>query len=200
MQYPQLIQNLINSFSKLPGIGPKSAERIVFYILNNKQFLTSIAENSSFAIKNIIKCNICFNFTTKDKNPCPVCSNPKRNQEKIIVVEKPQDIPVIEKTKFDGVYHILGGLINPAHGVTPDTLNIDSLVERTKKNKNTEVILVFDSSIEGETTILYISKILKKHNIKISKPARGLPIGADIEYADEITLYEALKKRETIES
>ncbi len=199
MKYPQLIQNLVNLFSSLPGLGSKSAERIVFYILNNPDLLKSFSQITSTTLKNITKCSECLNFTTIDKNPCPICTDPARDKSKLAIVEKPQDVPVVEKTKaFSGTYFILGGLINPAAGITPDKLNTDQLLSKIKSNNIKEVILIFDSNIEGESTVIYLAKLLKKYHIKISKPARGLPIGADIEYADEITLSQALKNRDDV--
>ncbi len=199
MKYPQLIQNLVNIFSSLPGLGSKSAERIVFYILNNPDLLKSFSQITSTTLKNITKCSECLNFTTIDKNPCPICTDPARDKSKLAIVEKPQDIPVVEKTKaFSGTYFILGGLINPAAGITPDKLNTDQLFSKIKSSNIKEVILIFDSNIEGESTVIYLAKLLKKYHIKISKPARGLPIGADIEYADEITLSQALKNRDDV--
>ncbi len=199
MKYPQLIQNLVNIFSSLPGLGSKSAERIVFYILNNPDLLKSFSQITSTTLKNITKCSECLNFTTIDKNPCPICTDPARDKSKLAIVEKPQDVPVVEKTKaFSGTYFILGGLINPAAGITPDKLNTDQLFSKIKSSNIKEVILIFDSNIEGESTVIYLAKLLKKYHIKISKPARGLPIGADIEYADEITLSQALKNRDDV--
>lgn len=194
--YPPSIQNLIKYFAKLPSIGPKSAERLVFHLLYRpKSELGQFAEALKTASEHTKVCSKCNNFSEGD--PCHICSDPRRSSKIICVVEKPQDVIAIEKIgSYPGFYHILGGNINPLENQTPDQLKINELVERIKNEQPEEIILALNPNMEGETTSLYISKVLKQFpNIKISKPARGLPMGADLEYADEITLENAFKNR-----
>ncbi len=190
--FPSCIQNLINEFSKLPGIGPKAAERIVFYLLEKpkkevKEFIKAIIE-----IKTKTKiCQQCFNIS-EDKL-CQICSDPKRNKSIICIVEEPLDIIPLEKTgQFKGLYHVLGGTIASSEGITPEKLHIKELIKRVKKEKIKEVIIATNPTTEGETTALYLVRLLKSLNIKITRLGRGLPTGASLEYADEITLSNAL--------
>ena len=197
-KYPQSLQNLINWFSRLPGLGPKTAERLVFYLLNQPP---ADLEKFGLAVKNlkqnIITCLKCQNFS--ETNPCLICKDAKRNQSVICIVAKPQDLAAIEKTnQYQGVYHILGGTINPLEGIGPQHLKIKELVERIKKDRVREIILALNPDMEGETTTLYLKKLLKPYKIKITRLARGLPMGSDLEYADEITLGDALKGRKEI--
>jgi len=194
--YPPSIKNLIDQFSQLPGIGPKTAERLVFHLL--KQSKESLAQFGLALehIKEKIKvCRQCQNFSESD--PCQICGDPRRSPQYICVVAKPQDLFALEKThEYPGVYHILGGVIDPLDGVTPDRLNIKELLERVKTGAVKEIILALNSDMPGETTILYLTKLLKQYkNLKITRLAQGLPIGSDLEYADEITLGSALKGR-----
>ncbi|MEA2088962.1 MAG: recombination mediator RecR [Patescibacteria group bacterium] len=196
MFFPNPIKNLIEYFNLLPGIGTKTSEKFVFHLLKKspqdlKKFGQAIAE-----LKNkIIVCEECCNFS--EKSPCYICTNPNRNKKIICVVAKPQDIYPIETTeKFSGVYHILGGTIDNLNGITPDKLNIKQLITRLKNNKIDEIILAFNPDIQGEETIMYLKTVLKNFkNIKITRLARGLPMGADLEYADEVTISNALKYR-----
>jgi len=197
-KYPENIQKLIHYFSQLPGIGPKTAEKFVFYLLKKpKQELESFAQSLSELKKHIRICQSCYNYSTK--TPCEICSNQRRNNSVICVVSRPQDVSAIEKTgEYLGVYHVLGGALNPLDNVTAEKLNIKQLVERIKKNNVNEIILALNPDIEGETTMLYLNKLLKPFNLKITRLARGLPIGSDLEYADEVTLTNALKGRREI--
>lgn len=192
---PASIQNLIATLSSLPGIGPKSAERLTFYLL--KQDQTTLANFSrSFAdLKKSIKtCSHCHNFTETD--PCVICRDKGRDQHKICVVSEPLDVVAIEKThEFNGLYHVLQGTISPIDGIGPEELTIDQLVKRVKDDRITEVILATNPTTEGEATSLYISKLLKPTGVKMTRIARGLPIGGDLEYADEATLSRALEGR-----
>lgn len=193
--FPSSIQNLINEFNKLPGIGTKTSQRFVFYLLKKPK---SEIEKLSCALNNLkdeIKlCGLCHCFTSQD--PCPICSDSKRDKTTICVVAETTDMAIIEATgEYNGVYHILGGTLNTLDGITPDTLNIKSLVEKVKNNEIKEIIFAFNPDIEGESTIMYLKKILEPCEIKITRLARGLPMGSDIEYADEITLSNALKGR-----
>jgi len=193
--YPPSIKNLIDQFSHLPGIGPKTAERLVFYLLNQpKENLASFGLALEHIKDKIKVCRQCQNFAETD--PCLICGDKKRNQKIICVVAKPQDLFALEKTnEYPGVYHVLGGVIDPLDGITPDRLKINELVERIKKDNSVEVILGLNSDMPGETTILYLTKLLKQYKIKITRLAQGLPSGSDLEYADEVTLTSALKGR-----
>lgn len=196
MKYPLIIQNLIDQFSRLPSIGPKSAERLVFHLLYRPQNELHEFSQAIDNLKSHVKqCQICFNFS--ESNPCYVCDNPKRNKQLICVVTKPQDMAIIEKTaSFDGLYHILGGNINPLENISPQHIKIQELINRIKNNNAKEIILALNPDMSGETTSIYLTKLIKQFpNIKITRLARGLPMGADLEYADEITLENAIKDR-----
>ena len=178
--YPKNIQNLIDEFSKLPTIGPKTAERIALYLISK---FNNDLEALSYAISNIIgkikKCSRCSNYS--EVEPCSICSNPKRDPGVVCVVSKPQDINALEKTNnFIGHYYILGGTVNPIEGVRLEQLNSQKLFERIKNNNIKEIILAFNHDIEGETTILSLKKALEPYHLKITRLARGLPIGSDI--------------------
>ena len=203
MPFPASIQSLINHFSNLPGIGPKTAERLVFYLLKqDSKTLADFSQTLSHIKDNIKKCSICGNLT--DLDPCSICSDPKRDKTTICIIAEPADILPLEKSgEFHGVYHVLGGVLNPTEGITPDKLNIKELEKRIsasseKNNRIKEIILALNPTIEGETTCLYLTKLLKKYNIKITKLARGLPQGSDLEYADEVTLANAFRGRTQI--
>jgi len=196
MKYPSIIQNLIDQFAKLPSIGPKSAERLVFHLLYRPQNeLHEFSQAIDYLKGSVKQCQICFNFS--ESNPCYICNNIKRNKTIICVVAKPQDMAILEKTgSFDGTYHILGGNINPLENISPQQIKIKELVERIKNNGVKEIILALNPDMAGETTSIYLTKLIKQFpNIKITRLARGLPMGADLEYADEITLENALKDR-----
>lgn len=189
------IDNLVNEFNKLPGIGRKTSEKFVYHLLKQRPEEIDkliIAVNN---MKKIKRCQKCFNFSF-EQNLCPVCSNPKRNKNQICVVAEIQTINTIEKTnEYNGLYHILDGHLSPMEGITPDKLNIKALLNRLKQEQITEVILAFSPDIEGETTSIYLNKLLKPYNIKITRLARGLSMGIDLDYVDEITIGDALKGR-----
>ncbi len=193
---PDNITDLIDEFSKLPSIGPKSAERLVFHLLASgdpEQFGRVMIELK----KNLINCSTCRNYSTEEL--CPICSNTLRSPELIAVVSNPMDIVAIERTGlFRGTYHILHGVISPIDGVGPDDLEIQSLLDRVKVVEPEEIILATNPNIEGETTSIYISKQLQDQGYsgKITKLAHGLPIGGDLEYADQLTLSRALDNRQ----
>ena len=198
--YPKIIQELIDKFARLPSIGPKTAERMVFYLLNKP---ASELHQLGEAIENIkgkIKiCKQCFNFS--ETNPCHICRDDKRDKKIICVITKPQDLLVIEKTKhFNGQYHILGGNINPLENISPENIKIKELLSRIKIDQIEEVILAFNPDMPGETTTLYLKKLLKQNfpDLVLTRLARGLPMGADLEYADEVTLENALARRQGI--
>ena len=206
MSYPASIQNLINEFSKLPGIGPRTAARFVFYLLKKPQ---SEIDALGAAVLNLKKeigvCSKCFNITDSNSplergrgcvSLCSICQDPKRDQKIICVVEDAFNIPAFEKTgQFNGLYHVLGGVIRPHKGVGPEQLKINELIERIKNNGISEVIIATNPTTEGETTALYLVRLLKPLKIKTTRLARGLPTGGDLEYTDELTLSSALAGR-----
>ncbi len=195
MKYPESIQNLIDSFKKLPGIGEKTAERLALSILDESDEDVNLFSKSLIDTKTkIVRCKECNNLSEDDL--CEICKNKNRNKKVMCVVEEPKNIILIEKLNiFDGYYHVLDGLISPIDGINPEDLNIDALIERVKKNKVEELILALKPSIEGETTSLYISKLLEGSKIKITKLAYGIPLGAEIDYVDSLTLEMALENR-----
>ncbi|MBX4186841.1 MAG: recombination mediator RecR [Candidatus Doudnabacteria bacterium] len=195
---PKSIQNLINEFSKLPGIGPKSASRLTFYLLKQPNIdLESFAVAVANLQKDIIFCSTCFNMAETD--PCKICADPKRVQNLVCVVEDPLDVVAMDQiSDYDGVYHVLGGVISPLDSVGPENLKIKELLVRLEKMNQAEIVLATNPSMEGETTAMYIAKQLKSpkfEHVKITRLARGLPSGADLEYADEFTLTKALEGR-----
>lgn len=195
--YPNSIKNLIDCLKNLPGIGEKSAERMAFSILNFEHDRLDEFGNAVLALKNIKKCPICNNITDMDK--CYICSDEGRSNDTIFVVEKPKDIVLFEKMgNYKGKYHVLGGLISPIDGINPEDINIDSLVNRVKDNNVSEVIVVLKPSIEGETTMQYIKKLLSKYDVRVSKIPIGIPMGADIEYIDSMTLEMAFEDRKEV--
>lgn len=195
--YPNSIKNLIECLKNLPGIGEKSAERMAFSILNFDHDRLDEFGNAVLALKNIKKCPICNNITDMDK--CYICSDDNRSNDTIFVVEKPKDIVLFEKMgNYKGKYHVLGGLISPIDGINPEDINIDSLVNRVKDNNVSEVIVVLKPSIEGETTMQYIKKLLSKYDVRVSKIPIGIPMGADIEYIDSMTLEMAFEDRKEV--
>ena len=195
--YPDSVRNLIESLKNLPGIGEKSAERMAFSILNFDDEKIDNFEKSLHDIKNIKRCPICNNITDMDK--CYICNNPNRLDDTIFVVEKPKDIVLFEKMgNYNGKYHVLDGLISPLEGINPEDINIDTLVKRVEDNNVKEVIIVLKPSIEGETTMHYIKKILSKYDVRVSKIPIGIPMGTDIEYIDSMTLEMAFEDRKDI--
>ena len=195
---PKSVQNLINEFSKLPGIGPKSAQRLTFYLLKQQNLdIQSFTDALTNLQKGIFYCATCFNMA--EANPCKICADPKRAQNLICVVEDALDVAALDQiAEFTGVYHVLGGVISPLEGVGPENLKIKELLARLENLKEGEIILATNPSLEGEATAMYIAKQLKLQkfsHIKITRIARGLPSGADLEYADEYTLTKALEGR-----
>lgn len=198
MNYPKTIQNLIECFKKLPGIGEKTAERLALSILNLDEEIINKFSNSIVDVKNKIKrCNSCYNYTEEDI--CNICKDNNRQKDIICVVEEPKNIILFEKMgSYHGLYHVLNGLISPLDGINPEDINIDSLIKRVKEEQIKEVIIAVKPSIEGETTALYITKILEGSNVIVSKIAHGIPIGADMEYIDSLTLEMALEDRKEV--
>ncbi|HYH01590.1 MAG TPA: recombination mediator RecR [Bacillota bacterium] len=195
MLYPQPMNRLIHELAKLPGVGPKTAQRLAFYILNVPESeVAKLAEALLEARHRIGFCEICGHLT--EVSPCSLCSDPRREQAVLCVVEEAKDVIAMEKTRvFKGQYHVLGGSISPLEGVGPDDLRIKELLQRVHSGTYQEVIIATDPNVEGEATALYLGKILKPLAVKITRLARGLPIGGDLEYVDEITLGKALEGR-----
>lgn len=192
--YSSQITHLIEELSKLPGIGSKSAQRLAFHIINMpKEQAGSLASAIVDARENIRYCSQCYNLT--DSELCPVCRSEKRNKKTIMVVETPRDLAAYEKTgKYDGVYHVLHGAISPMLGIGPNDIRLKELMLRLQGDVD-EVIIATNSSLEGETTAMYISKLIKPTGIKVSRIASGVPVGGDLEYIDEVTLLRALEGR-----
>tara|TARA_B100001250_G_scaffold332680_1_gene298157 strand:+ start:2570 stop:3163 length:594 start_codon:yes stop_codon:yes gene_type:complete len=190
---PESANKLIDEFSRLPGIGKKTAQRLTFYLLNSKQAYVNDLSQALKDIKvKIHKCSLCHGITEND--PCMICNNTKRDENMLCVVESAYDIFVFEKTNsFRGKYHVLDGALSPLDGIGPDELNINSLVDRV--DSGMEIIIATNPSVEGETTALYIAKILADKNVTISKLARGVPVGGDLEYVDDATLIRAIEGR-----
>jgi recombination protein RecR len=195
---PRALERLLQEFTKLPGIGPKTAERLVYYLLKQpKEELISMAESLRQVQQQVVGCGVCHRFT--DQNPCPICADPRRDKTTLCVVAESQNIPVLEKTgAFRGLYHVLGGLVSPLEGVTPDKLTVKQLTQRLKTNGVKEVILALNPNLDGETTALYLAQLIKPLGIKVTRLAQGLPVGADLEYADEVTLESALTGRREV--
>lgn len=194
--YGNPITRLIEEFSGLPGIGGKSAQRLAFYIINMpKEKALSLASAITEARENVKYCSICCNLT--DDDPCPICSNLKRDNKTIMVVEDPRDMAAYERTKqYHGLYHILHGAISPMLGIGPQEIKIKELLNRLQENTDVEeVILATNPNVEGEATAMYISRLLKPLQIKVTRIANGVPVGGDLEYIDEITLSRALEGR-----
>ena len=195
--YPVAIEKLIEEFAKLPSIGKKSAQRLTLHILNLPKDEVEEFANALVKARGTIKyCSVCGNFT--DTDPCAICSNPNRERDIICVVEQPKDIMTMEKVKeFNGLYHVLHGTISPMQGRGPQDIRIRVLVARMSGDVK-EVIVATNPTIEGEATAMYISKILKPLDVKVTRIAAGIPVGGDLEYADEVTLSKALEGRTVI--
>ncbi|SHK00106.1 DNA replication and repair protein RecR [Clostridium amylolyticum] len=195
--YPVAIEKLIEEFAKLPGVGHKTAQRLTLHILNLPQEEVEEFSKALVQARGTIKyCSVCGNYT--DKDPCAICSNPNRDKSLICVIEQPKDIMTMEKIKeFNGVYHVLHGNISPMQGRGPQDIKIRELVARMSPEVK-EVIVATNPTIEGEATAMYISRILKPLDMKVTRIASGIPVGGDLEYADEVTLSKALEGRKEI--
>lgn len=196
--YGNTLTKLIEELNQLPGIGYKSAQRLAFHIIGmDNQKVESLAKSMIDAKNNIEYCSVCCNIT--DSNPCSICSDEKRDKSLIMVVEDPRDMVAYEKThEYKGYYHILHGLISPMNGISPSDIKIKELLTRLMDNDVTEVIIATNPNIEGEATALYLSKLIKSSNIKVTRIAQGVPIGGNIEFVDEVTLSRALEGRREI--
>ena len=192
--YTGLINKLIEELAALPGIGSKSAQRLAFHLINMPQDKVNRLANVMMEAKaNVRYCRECYTLT--DREVCPICSNPKRNHKMIMVVEDTRDLAAYEKTgRYEGVYHVLHGAISPMLGIGPGEIRLKELIERLQKDVE-EVIIATNSSVEGETTAMYISKLIKPTGIRVTRIATGVPVGGDLEYIDEITLSRALDGR-----
>ncbi len=196
----QPVSQLIEAFSALPGIGPKTASRLAYYLLRAD---TSVSTNLARALENMkantLFCSNCFNIA--DRDPCAICANAEREQEILCVVEEPLDVQAIERTReYNGLYHVLHGAISPVEGIGPDNLRVAELLQRIQRSEKgdapvREVLLATNPNLEGEATAMYIARLLKPLGIRVTRLARGLPMGGDLEYADEVTLGRALQGR-----
>lgn len=198
-RYARPLNQLISQLSKLPGIGGKTAQRLAFYIMNmEEREALSLADSIRQAREKMHYCSICGNLT--DQDPCEICQDSRRDSGVLCVVEQPQDIMAMERMKeYTGRYHVLHGVISPMDGIGPEDINLKSLILRLQKEDAVkEVILATNPNIEGEATAMYIAKLLKPSGIKVSRIAHGIPVGGDLEYADEVTLLKAMEGRQTL--
>lgn len=193
--YAKSLTNLINQLSRLPGIGGKTAQRLAFFILSMEdKDAFAIAEAITEAKRSMKYCSVCGNLT--DVDPCSYCSDEVRNRHVICVVESPRDLAAMERIReYKGLYHVLNGAISPMDGIGPEDINLKSLILRLQQNDITELILATNPNIEGEATAMYISRLVKPSGIKVTRIAHGIPVGGDLEYADEVTLSKALEGR-----
>ncbi len=195
MYYPEPIAKLIDAFTRLPGIGPKSAARLAFHVLRMKEDdVIDFAKALVSVKRNLFYCSVCCNIT--DTDPCRICQDKSRDQSIICVVQESKDLVAIERMKdFQGHYHVLQGAISPMEGIGPDEIRIAELLRRLSDERVQELILATNPNIEGEATAMYLSRLVKPFGIKVTRIAHGLPVGGDLEYADEVTLSKALEGR-----
>ncbi|HFE53857.1 MAG TPA: recombination protein RecR [Bacteroidetes bacterium] len=189
------IERAIEQLSRLPGIGRKSAQRLVFYLLKIPEEQVAELAQSLIELKQKVRyCSVCFNLTEED--PCPICRDASRDRSTICVVEQPNDVLALEKTgQYRGLYHVLGGSLSPLDGIGPENLRVRELIQRLQGGEVREVIVATNANAEGEATAIYLAQLIKPLGIKLSRIARGIPVGSDLEYADEITLAKALEGR-----
>lgn len=194
-RYPRPLGRLINELSKLPGIGGKTAARLAFHILSlSDKEAGALADSIVEAKRSLHYCSVCGNLT--DRDPCDICSDSSRRQDVICVVENPRDVLAMERVReYDGLYHVLQGSISPMEGIGPEDINLKSLILRLQQNDVRELILATNPNIEGEATAMYIARLVKPSGIKVTRIANGIPVGGDLEYADEVTLLKALQGR-----
>jgi recombination protein RecR len=198
--YEGIVQELIDELGRLPGIGPKSAQRIAFHILQTESFdVTRLSEVLAEVRDKVRFCEICGNVT--EQPTCGICRDPRRSHATICVVEEAKDVVAIERTReFRGLYHVLGGAISPIDGIGPDDLRIRQLLQRLADGSVTEVIIATDPNLEGEATATYLTRLLIQPNLRVTRLASGLPVGGDLEYADEVTLGRAFEGRRLVEN
>jgi recombination protein RecR len=196
--YSPSIEKLIESFEKLPSIGHKTAVRLAFHMLDmNDEEIKEFTKSITDAKQKLKYCSTCFNIS--DTDPCPICSDTKRDSSTICVVEDVRDIMAMERTnEYRGVYHVLHGTISPMNGIGPDEIKIKELINRLRDDKVKEVIIATNPRVEGEATAVYLSKLIKAFNVKVTRIAHGIPVGGDLEYTDEITLMKAMEGRREI--
>ncbi|MBR4410529.1 MAG: recombination protein RecR [Firmicutes bacterium] len=194
-QYPKPLEILINELSKLPGIGGKTAQRLAFHILSlDEKEVRQLASSLTNAREQMKYCSVCGNLT--DTDPCRICSDPSRRQDVICVVESPRDVMAMERIReFNGLYHVLHGVISPMEGIGPEDINLKSLIARLQASDVKELIVATNPNIEGEATAMYIARLIKPAGIQVSRIAHGIPVGGDLEYADEVTLLKSLEGR-----
>ncbi len=192
------INKLVQELSKLPGIGPKSAQRIAFHLLRTPEESSRLLADAILSVKQqITLCSSCYNLT--DSDPCRICDNPERDRTKICIVEQPQDLIALEHTRiYRGLYHVLHGAISPTEGVGTGDIRIEELMERLRNNQIEEVILATNTNLEGEQTAMYLNQLITPLEIKVTRLARGLPFGTELEYADDVTLTRALEGRQPL--
>lgn len=196
--FPEPVENLVNAFARLPGIGPKTASRLTFYLLNaSDEVSLQLAQALVELKRGIAFCKVCFNITLADQELCSICADARRDESSLCVVEEPLDVMVLERTGgFQGRYHVLHGVLSPIEGVGPEDLKIRPLIERVKSGAVKEVILATNPSMEGDATALYLRQQLLPLGPRVTRLARGLPVGGDLEYADQNTLLRALAGRQ----
>ena len=196
--YPEPVARLIDALQRLPGVGPKTAQRMTFFLLKRPVEEVRELSESLLAVKErIVYCRTCFNVT--DQDPCRICADPARDPRVLCVVEEPNDLLAMERTgEFRGRYHVLLGALSPLDGVGPDELKVRELLLRLEQGETTEVILATNPNVEGEATALYLAKLLRPLGLRVTRIARGLPVGGDLEYADQVTLSKALEGRREI--
>jgi recombination protein RecR len=196
--YPEPVARLIEALQRLPGIGPKTAQRLTFFLLKRPTDEVRELADSLVAVKErIVSCSTCFNVT--DQDPCRICSDPARDARLLCIVEEPNDLLAMERTgEFKGLYHVLLGALSPLEGIGPDDLKVRELLARLEAGGGGEVILATNPNVEGEATALYLAKLLRPLGVRITRIARGLPVGGDLEYADLVTLTKALEGRREI--
>lgn len=198
---PLSVQNLIDALAALPGIGPKSASRLAFYLLRAPDELSNHLADALQALKSQTTfCETCFNITSAGRRNCEICDNTERDESVLCVVEEPLDVLAIERTAgFHGRYHVLGGVLSPIEGISPDDLKIKPLIERLKTGEVKEIILATNPSMEGDATALYLQRQITPLGVRVTRLARGLPVGGDLEYADQNTLLRALAGRQELD-
>ncbi len=197
-QYPEALARLIQEFTRLPGVGPKTAQRLAFFVLRmEERDVMALATALADAKRKIGRCSVCFNLA--DSQPCHICRDPKRDQSTLCVVEEANDLVAMEKTRtYSGLYHVLEGALSPLEGVGPESLRLPELLKRIKGGQVKEVILATNPTLEGEATAMYIARLLKPLGLRVTRIARGIPVGGDLEYADEVTLARSLEGRRDI--
>lgn len=190
------VDRLIQELNRLPGVGPKSAQRLAYHLLRASDEQTKMLADAILSVKQKTKlCSTCFNIT--DTDPCPICRNPQRTRSQVCIVEQPQDILALEHTKsYNGLYHVLHGAISPTEGIGTGDIRINELMERLKGSSVTEIILATNPTLEGEQTAMYLNKLIPPLGIKVTRLARGLPFGTELEYADDVTLTRAIEGRQ----